>query len=278
MKKIIYDFGANNGDDIPYYLMKADVVIAVEANPSLCILMRDKFQTAIEAGKLVVENYVLTNQPTAGNVAFYVHKKNHVLSQFPRPNKESIANFARIDLPAITPMDLFDRHGNPYYIKIDIEHFDGEILRCLFENKIYPEYISAESHSPEIFSLLVALGRYNAFKLVDGSSVARTYKETFINALNGQTQIYSFPYHSAGPFGEDIREDWLSGKAMLRKLGLHGCGWKDLHATNNAVETSNFSFKAELCKLLIKKGKKHIKKGKKHAKNACQRLRQIFVK
>jgi hypothetical protein len=31
--KIIYDLGANNGDDIPYYLLKADTVVAVEANP-----------------------------------------------------------------------------------------------------------------------------------------------------------------------------------------------------------------------------------------------------
>ena len=28
-KKIIYDFGSNNGDDIPYYLLKSDLVIAV---------------------------------------------------------------------------------------------------------------------------------------------------------------------------------------------------------------------------------------------------------
>ena len=33
--KIIYDIGANNGDDIGYYLKKADQVIAVEANPDL---------------------------------------------------------------------------------------------------------------------------------------------------------------------------------------------------------------------------------------------------
>ena len=36
MKKIIYDFGANNGDNIEYYLLKSDLVIAVEANPELC--------------------------------------------------------------------------------------------------------------------------------------------------------------------------------------------------------------------------------------------------
>jgi len=33
MKKIIYDLGSGNGDNIPYYLLKSDLVIAVEAIP-----------------------------------------------------------------------------------------------------------------------------------------------------------------------------------------------------------------------------------------------------
>ena len=46
MKKVIYDFGANNGVDIPYYLLKADLVIAVEANPKLCAQIQDRFSNA----------------------------------------------------------------------------------------------------------------------------------------------------------------------------------------------------------------------------------------
>ena len=42
MKKIIYDLGSNNGDNIPYYLLKSDLVIAVEANPKLCEIIKKK--------------------------------------------------------------------------------------------------------------------------------------------------------------------------------------------------------------------------------------------
>ena len=42
MKKIIYDIGSNNGDDISYYLLKSDLVIAIEANPKLCDLIQKK--------------------------------------------------------------------------------------------------------------------------------------------------------------------------------------------------------------------------------------------
>ena len=59
MKKIIYDFGANNGDNIPYYLLKSDLVIAVEANPELCNLIKNRFNKEIEDIKLIVEICIL---------------------------------------------------------------------------------------------------------------------------------------------------------------------------------------------------------------------------
>ncbi len=47
-RTIIYDLGANNGDDIPYYLRKADKVIAVEANPILSQEIEDRFPDDIK--------------------------------------------------------------------------------------------------------------------------------------------------------------------------------------------------------------------------------------
>jgi hypothetical protein len=57
-RRVIYDFGSNNSDDIPYYLKKADLVVAVEANPALCNQIRSRFKIEISTGKLVVENCV----------------------------------------------------------------------------------------------------------------------------------------------------------------------------------------------------------------------------
>jgi len=45
--KVIYDFGANRGDNIPYYLMKSDRVVAIEANPVLCNIIRERFSDEI---------------------------------------------------------------------------------------------------------------------------------------------------------------------------------------------------------------------------------------
>lgn len=231
MTKLIYDFGANNGDDIPYYLMKSDLVVAVEANPVLCRLIEDRFQCEIQGGRLVIENCVLTAEDEAPEVIFYIHKHDHVLSQFPKPSPSLAEQYEEVWLPSKSVTSIVMTYGSPYYIKIDIEYYDSQILRTLFDKSIYPPFISAESHTIEVFSLLVSMGRYNAFKLVDGSTVSQVYSERLI--LSGQDELpYSFPIHSAGPFGNDVDGQWMSADNFFLLLAFEGLGWKDIHATN----------------------------------------------
>jgi FkbM family methyltransferase len=241
MNKVIYDLGSNNGDDIPYYLMKGDVVVAVEANPHLCDLIRRRFSSEITQGRVFVESVVVTDGNELGDVFFYRHKFNHVISQFPKPKE--IENFEEIVLPSLSIIELINKYGSPYYIKIDIEHYDEYILRALFKNNIMPPFISAESHSIEVFALLVASGRYNAFKMVDGDQVSREYQNHKILTLEGRSEIYSFPRHSAGPFGDDIKGEWIRSDSFHRLLAFSGLGWKDIHATNIREASSNESFR-----------------------------------
>jgi hypothetical protein len=127
--------------------------------------------------------------------------------------------------------------ANRTIYKIDIERYDEEILRGLFIGNIRPRYISAESHSIEVFSILVGSGRYNAFKLVDGATVSTIYNSHQITVDN-MLKSYSFPYDSAGPFGEDVLGDWVTADKFFSFLAIEGLGWKDIHATN-AVEPNH---------------------------------------
>jgi FkbM family methyltransferase len=228
-KKIIYDFGSNNGDDIPYYILKSDLVIAVEANSVLCDHIKNRFKKQITNGSLIVENCVLNVGESPDQIAFYIHKTNHVLSQLPRP--DNIDQFVEVTLPSKNVIELIRKYGDPYYIKIDIEHYDQIILDELFTNGIVPPYISSESHSINVFASLVALGKYNSFKLVDGSLVSNKYKEYEISTNDGSIK-YSFPHHSAGPFGNDISGPWMTANNFFRVLAFAGLGWKDIHASN----------------------------------------------
>lgn len=248
-KKIIYDLWSNNGDDIPYYLKRADLVIAVEANPALCDQIKAKFGSQISFGKLKVENIVLTDADDGANVPFYLSKLHHVHGQFPRPDDSTINQYDRVLLPSKSICSLLREHGDPYYIKIDLEHYDEIILKSLFEHNIRPPYISAESHSVAIFCLLVALGGYNAFKLVDGRSVSTEYSNCQISGLDG-LESYSFPMHSAGPFGDDIDGNWFTAGNFFRLLAAEGLGWKDIHATNTVIANPDLRPKVRFGKAL----------------------------
>jgi hypothetical protein len=115
--KIIYDFGANNGDELSYYLLKSDLVVAVEANPALCDLIHSRFSSEIEAGRLTVENYVITAEGEGGLIDFYIHKSNHVLSQLPLPSPSKVANSEKVILPSKTVSEIMAIYGGPHYIK-----------------------------------------------------------------------------------------------------------------------------------------------------------------
>lgn len=245
MKKIIYDLGSNNGDDIPYYLKKCDLIVAVEANPYLCSQIRMRFGSEISEGRLVVENKVISHMERNSEVSFYLHLKKNVQSQLPKPSLSEAANFEEIRLPSVTVPQLIKKWGDPYYIKIDLEHYDAPVLRSIFEAQIVPPYLSAESHSVDVFCLLVALGGYRSFKLVEGKTVHQKFSDLEIETNTGR-QRHSFPFHSAGPFGDDIPGPWFTADNFLTLLGTSGLGWKDIHVTTERHPNPNARLKLKV--------------------------------
>ncbi|MEI6239797.1 MAG: glycosyltransferase 61 family protein [Planctomycetia bacterium] len=227
---LIYDFGANVGDNLDYYLEKADRVVAVEANPALCRAIEARFAAEIAAGRLVVENVVLLADRGPPTTPFLIHRSNHVLSQLPRPSPRRADEFTEVVLPARHVIDVIGHHGPAHYIKIDLEHSDAAILRSLLTHGITPDYISVEIHDVDVFRSLVALGGYQAFKLVDGATVQRVFASHDIATRDGRATC-SFVGHSAGPFGNDLPGPWLDTTTMAGLLGRVGRGWKDVHAS-----------------------------------------------
>jgi FkbM family methyltransferase len=251
--RVIYDFGSNNGDDLPYYLKKADRVIAVEANPSLANEIQQRFAKEIAEGRLFVENCVVTGEDSSQSVSFYLHKYNHHISQLPKPSESHIADFKEVVLPSKSASSLVATYGDAYYIKIDLERYDEVILRELFRHDIRPPFLSVECHSIEVFCALVSLGNYNSFNIVDGPSVVEKYKDHVINAASGPA-TYSFPSRSAGPFGEDIDGPWMTASKFFYVVAFERLGWKDIHATTlippDPTAVPRFGTRAELQRAL----------------------------
>jgi FkbM family methyltransferase len=219
--KIVYDFGANNGSNIPYYLLRFDKIVAVEANPELADYISKEYSRYIKEGRLFVENCVVSNKNDIIN--FYIHKHNHVLSQMIKPDK--IDDFDVINIVSVKPSEIIKKYGDPEYVKIDLEHSDAEILSEMFNSGIFPNYISAEAHDVRVFSLLTSYEMYRLYKVLDGKSISRTYNNFYIYG-----ERYSFPFHSAGPMFEDIASPALNREQLFYFLAQEGLGWKDIHA------------------------------------------------
>ncbi|WP_143593659.1 FkbM family methyltransferase [Synechococcus sp. 1G10] len=176
--------------------MKPILIYANKLDPGL--------KDEIQAGRLIPENCVVIAGQEQSEVSFYLHKEKHVFSQLSRPAPSILENYDQIRLPCKPVADIVNAYGSPFYIKIDIEHYDAPILQSLFQHNFYPPYISAESHAINVFSIFLAQRGYNAFKLVDGRSVSSDYANRTIQCERTKDLVkYSFPYHSAGPFGCD---------------------------------------------------------------------------
>jgi len=251
--RTIYDIGSNNGSDIPYYILKADKVVAVEANPDLCEYISNKYSREVQSGVLVVENCAVTDGHS-GSIDFYIHKTNHVLSSLIAPNTHAPSyNQDEWELRKVTAtpiVDIIKKHGQPYYIKVDIEGHDEAILNSLVKAGIKPPFISAESHTIGVFALLSEQFNYNSFKLLDGFTVNKVYsKRKIFSHIHGTNIEYSFPFHSAGPFGNDIDGPWLNKSTLLKLIALQELGWKDIHATT-ITEPKTFRSEAMLGTIL----------------------------
>ena len=226
----IYDFGAHDGTDIKYYLLKAERVIAVEANPKLVDLLRSRYSKEIADGRLVVQHCALSQRDDGRPIDFYVHRQSSVLSQINPPKPELAHQFDRVSVPARTPSSIVREFGVPWYVKCDIEHFDGAVLDDLFENSICPPFISAEAHNIDVFARLVLNTQYKAFKIVSGGRVRRELSKTTISTASGQ-QTFRFEGDTSGPFGHDIPGLWLPANVAFYQLAYENLGHIDIHAT-----------------------------------------------
>lgn len=220
---IIYDFGANNGQNFNYYLSKGFKTIGIEANPLLCAEIEKKFSKEIASGQLKIINCCLSATSDDEIVIFYVHKTNSLLSQFNKPGYDKLDDFEPINIKSKKASTIIKEYGDPYYIKIDIEFYDIMILKELISNNIYAKYLSIESQSSDILNVLLQ-SDYKYFNAVFGWTMKKFYP--------------NFDFHMAGPFGEDIKSPWLVKENLSKLFSIIKFGWIDIHATTLDINTS----------------------------------------
>jgi FkbM family methyltransferase len=233
---LIVDIGMNDGRDSLFYLKKGFRVVAIEANPHLVKQAQTQFASYLASGQLVIEPVGIAEK--AGELTFYSNLDNDHWSSFDPEwgTRWGTTRYETIPVSCIPAQELFERHGIPYYLKIDIEGMDLTVVRALHDFKTRPRYISVEEHSAEYLAELWAVG-CRKFKIVNQWKLFRVRcpnpprEGVFVDAV--------FNGFASGPFGEEAPGEWLTfGPAMERYIKkvrspirgyLHKHSWFDIH-------------------------------------------------
>ena len=230
--KAIFDIGANKGQNLSYFLDKADIVIAIEANTNLVKQIKSDFKQFIDNEKLIVENVALTDDENVKNIDFYISKVNDVLSTLYPDDK---SKFYKQEVRCEKASLLINKYLKKYdisqieYIKIDIEGADDLVLNDLLKNNILCENLSVECHKSEVLELLLN-SKFKSFKFVEGGDVTFKKNIEITNKLN-EKKIINFDIHSSGPYGDDIPGDYYDKNSILTYFLNKGLGWKDIHCS-----------------------------------------------
>jgi FkbM family methyltransferase len=249
MRKVIFDIGAHTGRDTEFYLKKGFDVVAVEANPYVCEKLEKRLKGYIQDGRLCVMNYALIDNPYKTKTKFIIHKNHDDWGTIYQKWNECFSKDVEIiEVDAMQPQALYNMHGIPYYMKIDIEGADIICLKQIAFKK--PEYISAELLTPNnihggnplaIINELLELG-YTKFQLVNQGDLRFTKCPN--PPLEGIYVDYQFDSLCSGLFGKELPDVWGPVEDVIMPY-LHFfynkpncCGetflqdaWFDIHAT-----------------------------------------------
>ena len=147
----------------------------------------------------------------------HVKNRNFILHYGDITDSTSVSKI----IESIRPKEIYNLYGIPYFIKIDIEGCDMDILQSLkylnYENR--PKYLSLESSRTswnalmKEFDLLKKLGYLN-FQAIPQSKNAK--KITKWKDAKGKIISYHHEKHSSGPFGVDLSYSWKDLKEIKR--------------------------------------------------------------
>lgn len=228
--KIIFDIGCNEGQNIEYFLNKADYVVGVEANPFLINNIRKKFKKDLRKKKLFLENIALSEKNT--NSIFYINKKKNYLSQLEKP--KNILDYKKIDIKTKVASQIIKKYlkklklKNIEFIKIDIETSSEKVFEDLLRNNILPKFLSIEAQSPKILELILK-SPYKSFKFLNGKDIGTKLKKLNIIDKNKKKIKFDFKIHSAGPYGTDIPGRYYDKSSLVNYFINNGFGWKDVN-------------------------------------------------
>lgn len=214
----IYDFGANRGQNLKYFLNYTENVIAVEPIPELFEEISNGFKEEIISKKLNVLNLAIVTDEQIKTTKFYINEEKNWESTLLKKN-----SYNEIEVPAATPKQIFDIYGYPDLLKIDVENFDIDVLKYLKQKKILPTYLIFEVQNPETLDFVLSNFEYKYYNIVLGHRVSIDYGDKHLEN------------HSSGPIFTDLKFKWVRKKIIYFYFKICNYGWIDVHCTDQML-------------------------------------------
>jgi FkbM family methyltransferase len=216
------DVGMHLGEDTQFYLDKGFRVVAIEAHPQFVADSRVKFGDYIEKGLLEIVPLAIAEKD--GVVPFHLFpEKSDWGTLDPGYAQRNIARgkaYKIVEVPSVTFQSILQRHGIPYYLKIDIEGADILCIKALHHFTERPQFVSFEAElvgfesTFEALSHLYVLG-YRRFKIVNQ---AINWQRRCPNPpREGKYVDAKFTDTMSGPFGEEAPGGWKSIEETVEK-------------------------------------------------------------
>lgn len=234
--QLIFDIGCHDGKDTDFYLRKGFRVVAIDANPIFCEALRGKHASEVASRQLVVNNIGIADRQ--GTLDFYSNLDNSEWSSFdPVWGTRNGTKFEVLRVKTTSLQDLVDEYGMPYYMKVDVEGFDIQVVRALAMCRDRPRYMSIEENRSDFFAELYSVGA-RRFKLVNQTT---HHLHPLPNpAKEGNFVAITLAPGSSGAFGEEAPGEWLDFGHVIEKYHREvrnasgeyfaGTSWYDIHA------------------------------------------------
>lgn len=128
---LVFDIGANEGSKTAAFLRLGARVIAVEPNPACIAQMRRRESRNISEARIVVEQVAVGAEK--GRLIFQTGADDSTITsaspEFVAASEAANLAFGNtFDAPVVTADDLIQKHGEPQFVKIDVEGMDPQVL------------------------------------------------------------------------------------------------------------------------------------------------------
>lgn len=206
---LIFDLGANHGEDTEFYLAKGFRVVAVEANPIIHASLAARLAAPIAAGRLVLLNLGIWEAP--GTLTFYANDDNDHWSSFDAAyGTRQGTRYRTIPVPCRTMPELVAGHGLPHYMKIDIEGADRFVVAQLGALPGLPDYVSVEEYGVAAMDGLAAAG-FGRFQCLPQND--KSWAVPPDPAREGRFAPRVSTGKDSGLFGAELPGPWLPAAA-----------------------------------------------------------------